>query len=91
MLYFSVQVPVQRPLEARYEVSRPVISKLELELRLTVDVNVGFTLVGVLTTNERRGRGFLVENSRCSHGSNSKDARDNDVFETNHRESRCYW
>ena len=55
MLYFSVQVPVQRPLEARYEVSRPVISKLELELRLTVDVNVGFTLVGVLTTNERRG------------------------------------
>lgn len=87
MLYFSVQVPVQRPLEARYDVSRPVISRLESELRLTVDVNVGLTLVGVLTTNERRGRGFLVENSRRSHGSNSKDARDDNVSEANHRKS----
>jgi hypothetical protein len=91
MLYLSVQVPVQRPLEAGYDVSGLVILRFELELRLTVDVNVGFTLVGVLATNERRGRGFLVEDSRCSHRSNSKDARDNDVFETNHRKSRCYW
>lgn len=45
---------------------------------------MGFTFVCVLAANERRARGISVKHSRCGHGSNSKDAGDDDFLEGNH-------
>ena len=86
MLYLSVQEFPQSPLEA-LALSLAVWTDLIVETGcgwLTIEVNVGFAFVCVLAANERRARGISVKHSRCGHGSNSKDAGDDDVLEGNH-------